>query len=126
MANERVSGLPSGAPAQLSDEIHVARSGTSYKLTLSDVDALIGGGGGGSGTLTLNVYNDGVDFTSGVTTSLALPVDAVAEQNLWVYFNGLFQESTEWTLTTGISPSVDFSSAIPAGVSRVEVRVYQP
>jgi hypothetical protein len=126
MSNKKVSGLPSGAPAQLADEILVARSGVSYKLSLSDLDSLIGGGGGGSGTLTLNVYNDGVDFTGGVTTSLALPVDAVSEQNLWVYYNGLFQESTEWTLTTGVSPSVDFSSPIPNGVTRVEVRIYQP
>ncbi len=126
MSNKKVSGLPSGAPAQLADEILVARSGVSYKLNIADIGAIIGGGGPGSGTLSLNVYNDGVDFTAGVTNSLALPVDAVAEQNLWVYFNGLFQESTEWSLTTGVSPSVDFTSPIPNGVTRVEVRIYQP
>lgn len=72
----------------------------------------------------LQVYTDPADFTAGVTVTLPLPVDAVVEDNLEVYFNGLFQESTEWTITTGGSPSVDFSSAIPVGVTRVEVRVF--
>jgi len=125
MSNSPISGLPSGTPGQLSDEVLIARGGVSYKLSLQDVDDLIGTGGG-SGTLTLTVYNDTVDFTAGVTTSLALAVDAIAEKNLWVFFNGLFQESTEWTITTGGSPSVDFSSPIPTGVSRVEVRIYSP
>lgn len=75
-------------------------------------------------TKTLQVYTDPADFTAGVTIALTLPVDAVVEDNLEVYFNGLFQESTEWTITTGGAPSVDFSSAIPVGITRVEVRVF--
>ena len=126
MGDQIISGLPSGSPAQLIDTIVAARGGTNVKLTLSDLDSLIGGGGGGSGTMSLDIYNDGAEYTAGSTLTLALPVDAIAEKNLFVFFNGLFQESTEWTITTGGSPSVDFNSAIPLGVSRVEVRIYIP
>lgn len=120
-----IDALPAGTPVStdllpFSDQDDAQ---TDKKATIAQIVAAAGGTGG---IMALSVYEGGVDFTAGSTTSLALPVDPVLEQNLFVFFNGLFQESTEWTLTTGISPSVDFTVAIPTGVTRVEVRVYQP
>lgn len=115
MADTKISDLTDGGAAQSTDEIPVARAGTNVKLSVSN---LLNGV-----VRTLRVYDSGVDFTPGVSSSLPLPVDAVIEDNLEVYFNGLFQNSTEWTITTGGSPSVNFSAPIPTSVTRVEVRV---
>jgi hypothetical protein len=46
MANEKVSGLTSGAPVLGADEFFIARGGASYKVTASDLNSFIGGGGG--------------------------------------------------------------------------------
>jgi hypothetical protein len=115
MVDTRISDLTDGVTAQGTDEIPAARAGSNVKLRVSQLlDGV---------TRTLRVYDDGVDFTAGVSSTLALPVDAVVEDNLEVYFNGLFQSSTEWTITTGGSPSVNFTSPIPSFVGRVEVRI---
>lgn len=37
MANTPISGFPSGAPAQAADEFVIARSGSNFKLTSSDI-----------------------------------------------------------------------------------------
>lgn len=43
MANEKISQLTSGAPAQSTDQAVVARSGANYRLTLADIIALFAG-----------------------------------------------------------------------------------
>lgn len=47
MANERISDLPSGAPAQPSDLIPIARAGSNFNLAASQIAALASGGIGG-------------------------------------------------------------------------------
>lgn len=39
MANEKISQLPAGAPAQTTDQIPIARSGSNFFLTVSDIIA---------------------------------------------------------------------------------------
>jgi len=99
MADTKISALPSGAPAQATDETVIARSGTNVKLTVADLASYIGGGGtvtsvnvsggatglttsGGpvtsSGTITLsgtlNVANGGTGATSAVDAQANLNV----------------------------------------------------
>jgi fibronectin-binding autotransporter adhesin len=45
VANEKISELPAGSPAQPSDAIPIARGGQNFSIAVSD----IGGGGGGGG-----------------------------------------------------------------------------
>lgn len=45
MANQKVSQLPSGNPAQSADELLMARSGVSYSVTAASVAALASGSG---------------------------------------------------------------------------------
>ena len=45
MANEKISELPAGSPAQPSDAIPIARGGQNFSIAVSD----IGGGGPGGG-----------------------------------------------------------------------------
>ncbi len=52
MANPKFSELPSGAPAQLTDEYAVARSSTSVKLTLQNINDAIGAGTHSGGDVT--------------------------------------------------------------------------
>jgi hypothetical protein len=115
MPDTRITNLTDGGVGQSTDELVINRGGLDRKLSVGNILVNV--------AKTLRVFVDGVDFTAGISTTLPLPVDAVVEDNLEVYFNGLFQESTEWTITTGGSPSVNFSSPIPASVTRVEVRV---
>ena len=63
MANTPISGFTSGAPAQSTDELVIARSGANFKLTADDLKTLSIGAGSvsiasgktltGSNTLTL-------------------------------------------------------------------------
>jgi hypothetical protein len=41
MANEKISGLPSGTPAQSADAIPIARSGANYQIPVSSIVALV-------------------------------------------------------------------------------------
>lgn len=49
MANEKISDLPDGAPAQPADEIPIARGGTNFRLAASAIAALATGGTGTGG-----------------------------------------------------------------------------
>ena len=40
MSNQKISQLPAGAPAQTTDEVAIARSGSNFRLFLSDIIAL--------------------------------------------------------------------------------------
>ena len=40
MANQRISAMPSGAPAQAADAVLINRSGTNYKVTAASIGAL--------------------------------------------------------------------------------------
>lgn len=76
--------------------------------------------GANATSMALQVYVDGVDFTAGTSNTLTLPSTPAGEAYLDVYFNGIFQESTEWSF---VGTTLTFSAAIPVGVTRVEVRI---
>ena len=41
MANEKISTLPSGSPAQSADAVPIARSGANYQIPVSSIVALV-------------------------------------------------------------------------------------
>lgn len=66
-----------------------------------------------------NTYADGVDFTAGVTTQLVLSTEAGDIDNTWVYFDGVYQSKAGYAINN--DTEVDFTVAIPGGVSEVEI-----
>jgi hypothetical protein len=69
----------------------------------------------------LQVYaGGGVDFTAGSSTTLTLPATPTNEASLSVFFNGLFQQSDEWSFS---GTTLTFGTAIPVGVTSIEVRI---
>lgn len=76
--------------------------------------------GGSTGNMTVDNYTDGVDFTAGTTTALTLSVAPGSENNVWVTFDGVSQHHDQFTVS---GTTITFSSAIPLGVSDVEVTI---
>lgn len=59
------------------------------------------------------------DYTEGVSTALTLPSNPGGiEANVRVSFNGITQHNTEWSLS---GTTITFTSAIPVGVTAVEL-----
>ena len=71
-----------------------------------------------SGNVVVDNFVDGVDYTSGTTTALTLSADPVNENNIVVYFDGLSQHHTDYTV---VGTTLTFSSAIPTDTADVEV-----
>lgn len=81
MADTKISALPSGAPAQATDETVIARGGANYKLTIANIAAYAGGGGtvtsvSGTGTVS------GLTLTGTVTSSGNLTLGGTLSVNL--------------------------------------------
>jgi hypothetical protein len=71
MADTKISALPSGAPAQGTDEAVIARGGANFKLTVSNIVGFLGS--------PITVANGGTGITSfgsGVATWLGTPSSA--------------------------------------------------
>jgi hypothetical protein len=77
--------------------------------------------GANASSIALTVYNDGAEFTAGTSTTLTLSSTPAGEANVMVFFDGIFQNSTEWSFS---GTTLTFSSAIPLGVSRIEIRLF--
>lgn len=75
--------------------------------------------GASAGNMSVDTFVDGVDYTSGTTTTLTLSAVAGSENNLWVTFDGVSQHKTEYGLA---GTTLTFSSPIPLGVAEVEVQ----
>lgn len=73
------------------------------------------------GNMTDAVFSSGTGFTPGVTTSLTLPTAPSSIGNMWVFFDGTFQNDQSIASLNGTV--VTFTSPIPVGVSVVEVKI---
>lgn len=67
-------------------------------------------------------FVDGTDFTAGTTTQLTLSQEPGVIQNTWIFFDGVPQHQTEYSLAVDV---ITFTSAIPVGTNKVEVRQNQ-
>lgn len=79
MANQKISQLTAGAPAQTTDELVVARSGSNFRLFVSDVIALFAAAFGFNSITTGT--NTGQTLTVGNGTTLAPSGTGVIEAN---------------------------------------------
>lgn len=76
--------------------------------------------GGLIGNFTDAIYNAGVDFTPGTTTTLTLPVGPGSATNTWVFFDAAYQTDSTYAIN---GTTLTFTSAIPVGVSVVTVKI---
>ena len=81
-------------------------------VTASAVDA------SGIGDLIKLTYVDGVDFTAGVSTTLALPEDPVTKSNVTVIFNDDWQQQTGFDVS---GTTLTFTALIAGGTTQIEV-----
>lgn len=72
-----------------------------------------------TGNMVVDTYVDGIDFTAGTTTGLTTTASAGSDNNMLVFFDGIVQHHTEFSVS---GTTVTFASAIPLGVSAVELR----
>jgi hypothetical protein len=72
------------------------------------------------GNISDNTFVAGTDFTPGVTASLTLSVPPLSANNLWVFFDGAFQDDSQSSLS---GSTLTFSSPIPVGVTKVTVKI---
>lgn len=68
------------------------------------------------------IFNAPGDFTPGSTTTLTLAVTPISEGNLLIFFEGVIQHTTAYSLVGNV---ITFTSAIPVGTNQVETRVVQ-
>lgn len=103
MANEKISELPSGSPAQPSDEIPIARGGSNFQILASDIANLAStlGGGievslGGNTAGALQPVSSGTLFLAGgpnvtlsqIGNSVSISAGTAAAANLSVSAGG--------------------------------------
>lgn len=64
-------------------------------------------------------FSSGSGFTPGVTTQLTLPFTPGSQDNLWVFFDGVYQGGDQYSLSGAV---LTFGSPIPVGVQNVYVK----
>ncbi len=67
-------------------------------------------------------FVSGTDYTQNVTTQLTLSQDPGLKRNTWVFFDGVPQHQTTYSLTGSV---ITFNTVIPYGVLAIEVRSNQ-
>ena len=122
-ASERAMTLPVTADPAVSAELPLPEAN---KLIVwnDDADAIENISAGEVANLAtaseyaVDQFVDGVDFTAGVTTELTLAAAPGSEKNTQIYFDGVYQAKTAYSLSAKV---LTFSAAIPGGTSIVEV-----
>jgi len=74
--------------------------------------------GASAGDMKTDTFTDGGGFTAGSSTTVTLTEDPGSENNTWVFFDGVYQEKSEYSVS---GTTVTFTSAIPSGVSSIDV-----
>lgn len=75
---------------------------------------------GGIGNFADNMFVSGTDFTQGVTTQLTLAANYGSLDNIWVFFDGVWQGLDQ--LQSLVGTVLTFVSPIPVGVNKVYVK----
>lgn len=128
IANLRVVGNTSGgaaAPSEITifDEDNMVSDSATALATQQSIKAFVESQSHQAGAFSLQLYTDPADFIAGVTIALTLPIASAgdAEANVSVYFNGLWQQSDQWTIS---GTTITFSAIIPVGITDIEIRVF--
>lgn len=75
---------------------------------------------GGLGNFVDNVFVSGADFTPGVTAQLTLAANYGSADNIWVFFDGVWQGLDQ--IQSLVGNVLTFTSPIPVGVNKVYVK----
>ncbi|AST86223.1 hypothetical protein CIG66_06995 [Ralstonia pseudosolanacearum] len=75
---------------------------------------------GGLGNFVDNVFVSGADFTPGVTAQLTLAANYGSADNIWVFFDGVWQGLDQ--IQSLVGKVLTFASPIPIGVNKVYVK----
>lgn len=70
------------------------------------------------GTISIQRYTAGTDFTAGTTTTLTITSNPGSANNVSIFFDGIAQHHDQWSLS---DTTITFTSAIPLGTSVVEI-----
>jgi hypothetical protein len=71
------------------------------------------------------VLRSGIDYTAGSSTTVTLPTTASPKTISGVFFDGGYQAASQWSLG-GDDVTLTFSSAIPLGISEINVAYFFP
>jgi hypothetical protein len=108
-------GVSTDLPAPLAGHVIGSTDGLTYEnLQLVDAGQAI------AGNWTVDRFVAGVGFTAGVSTSVALSKAPASAESILVSFDGVIQHRVTYSVT---GTTLNFTSAIPGGVSAVEVRI---
>jgi len=127
-----IDGLPAGI-AVTGDIIAFSGAsvgGTETRMTVDQLAVLmtslgVGAGSGVnfvSGTYTNGASNPDLGFNGTTDDTLDLPATAAGEEQVFVYFDGIFQHNTTWALITA-GTQIQFDAFIPGSTLEVEIRV---
>lgn len=70
------------------------------------------------GTISIQRYTAGTDFTAGSTTALTITYNPGSANNVSIFFDGIAQHHDQWSLS---GTTITFNSAIPTGTLVVEI-----
>lgn len=71
------------------------------------------------GTISIQRFTAGTDFTAGTTTSLTITYSPGSANNIDIYFDGQYQHHDQWSISGN---TITFTAAIPVGTAVVEVK----
>jgi len=106
---------------------YAGQAGQTLIVNPGETGLIFGAASGGVGVaIDTATYTFGVDYDGATDDTLAVPTPpAGSEAELFVFFDGIFQNNTSWVLING-GNDVQFDAAIPATVSEVELRQIVP
>lgn len=114
MADKQIEEFPVVTSPDGLDVVHISRGGADRSIIVSDLIPSVGT----SGTVVVRVFKNGIEFTAGTSNALNISEEVTAKKNLWVFFDGVYQEKETYELTDTI---VVFNEVIPIGVDTVEI-----
>lgn len=116
MANKQIEEFPLVDTPDDLDIVHISRGGADRSITVSDLIPSVGT----SGTVIVNTFKDGVEFTAGSSNAVSISEDIISKRNIWIFFDSLYQEKETYEVVSGV---VTFDAVIPVGVSTIEILI---
>lgn len=117
MANKQITDFPLVDDTQPTDIAHLSRAGQDKGIAVADLVPAVGE----SLNVVVYTFESGSDFTNGFSNTLALPQSVVSKDNVYVLFDGIYQEKDTYTLSAGIVLTFDEPFAV--GIQSIEVIV---
>lgn len=114
MADKQIEEFPIVPTPDSGDVFHLSRGGADRSILVENLVPAVGT----SGTVIVNRFVDGTDYTSGSSNAISLSQSLVSKRNAWIFFDGVYQEKITYEISGN---AVVFNSVIPMGVDSIEV-----